>query len=137
MDYLPKIERMIELLSPPGAWTQEACFRTRSGGRTERRSRAFSRCVYGAAMEACAEPRINPVQVKQIIEWMNKRIGPLGALWDSNIVNWNDTEGRTQAEVLEFLHKCRNELISARLDAVTELSLKWPTPIHGRILEDA
>lgn len=124
MDMLPKIERMIELLTPEGAWTQMACHRTKGGSPTQRRGRAFSRCLYGAAMDACPESTscsralVNMDQVREISSWLGAHLTGIPGLLGSpgpyadNFVTWNDQEGRTQADILEFLHKCRNELIN-------------------------
>ena len=130
MDYLSTIERMIELLSPEGAWTQGACFRTKGGVSrgvpTERVSRTHSRCIYGAMMDACAVKDddhrrrvcVNMDQVKEIALWFDKQLERQSLTarpfarphqWGSNIVTWNDTQGRTQADILEFLHKCASE----------------------------
>jgi hypothetical protein len=97
MDLRRKLEAMLVLLSPPGAWTQDAVWRRGPDGEIA------SRCLYGAAIAVCGVD----VEIREISRYLESKFeaGPL-----PGFIAWNDKGGRTQGEVLEFLRGCIEEL---------------------------
>ena len=88
-----------DLLTPEGAWTQREYARDALGNRTLITLDATCFCVVGAISKVSG---LEPVQVE--------RSGANQALLkvinhpdDAGIVYWNDTPGRTQAEVVAAL----------------------------------
>lgn len=86
-----------ELLTPEGAWTQGAFARVGRGGNpigpAEPRAKCF--CIVGALKRVC------PWEASLAFRALERAIG----VRPGDVVNWNDTPGRTQAEVLEVLDK--------------------------------
>lgn len=89
-----------DLLSRPGAWTQESWFRTKTGKATHRPGNATCMCAEGALAIAA---RVHPSDV-----YKHPAACALARLIPStftDIPDWNDAPGRTQAEVVAALRE--------------------------------
>ncbi len=126
-DYLSIITKMIELLSPAGSWTQNACFRGKNGAPAKSSAEAVSRCIYGALIESVqGTPVYDIAFVGELDAWLCIRSPD----HHRSIVAFNDQEGRTQAEILDFLYQCKDELEST---IYTPEDIAWAE----KVLEDA
>lgn len=103
MDIRKILIAMREILSPDGAWTQGACGRDKLGNPSVRVSAAASRCIAGASLLAASH---DYCVSGRVLNFLSQR----SPAKPNSIVTWQDTEGRTQAEVLALLDKCIAEL---------------------------
>ncbi len=86
-----------DLLEKPGAWTQGAYARGKSGRKVSTRKTAVCFCAVGAIDAVIGKPTIG-------IEghWEALRMVTFAAIGtrEANVAEWNDEPGRTQAEVV-------------------------------------
>lgn len=91
-----------ELVAKPGGWTQGEFGRDKDGLRAVYSSPAVSFCAYGACIEAAAKYDGADTRVwASATDALTAQIKKAGV----SITVWNDTPGRTQAEVVELFDK--------------------------------
>ena len=91
-----------DLLEKPGAWTQGEMARDESGsGVEERDPKAQCWCVIGAVARATTD--LTGWVSNTYVEARTTLALAVGTDADGGIPDWNDTPGRTQAEVVKAL----------------------------------
>lgn len=96
------LERAADLLEKPGAWTQGGAGRDRRGYLVQARNidRAVCFCGVGAVWKAVGAPfeEVKDWVIYECFPPMNKAVNRSNCFG-----HWNDTPGRTQAEVVAAL----------------------------------
>lgn len=91
------LDAAADLLEKPGAWTQGAYARGKTGRKVTTRRAAVCFCAIGAmSVAAGCDPAVEGEPWEADVA-LRKAIG------DTQIADWNDTPGRTQDEVVAAL----------------------------------
>lgn len=93
------LDKAADLIEPEGAWTQGEYGRNKKGQPVHARRSAVCFCLYGAINAARRRP-LDTAVVGELFEHLKRGVPETEFPWF-----WNDTPGRTQAEVVTALRE--------------------------------
>lgn len=115
MNAVELITKAADLIETKG-WTQGCNARNAAGERVYVDTPdAACFCVYGA-LAKCVEQellgQLNDIAAAELSKYVSREFGELDGRSGQNIVNYNDTPGRTKEEVLAVMRAVAKELTS-------------------------